>query len=265
MVEKRSPPEGLPREQVAADESEEQGLGRGLPGYVPAEVRDVSFPVSLRGYSKRAVDVYVERVNRVIAELEVSRSPRSAVRHALHRVTEQVDGILDRAREAAEQITASAREEAEESIARAKAEAAEIVVSASTEADRTKAEGEELLAKAKSEANSILTRSRTEADEIVAQARAEAAEHSQRSEQELTARRAEVEAQLHELQADTEGVREERRRLLDGIHETATHLEEVATGAAARFPPQEPAEQEEERMPRSEAAAESGPGATDAG
>jgi DivIVA domain-containing protein len=55
---------------------------------VPAE-RNVTFTGSRRGYDRGAVDAYVERVNRLIAELEVTRSPQAAVRHALERVGEQ--------------------------------------------------------------------------------------------------------------------------------------------------------------------------------
>jgi len=56
---------------------------------MPAEIREASFPLALRGYSCEAVDAYVKRV---IAELEVQRSPRAAVRQALDRVGEQVGG-----------------------------------------------------------------------------------------------------------------------------------------------------------------------------
>ncbi|HEX2496539.1 MAG TPA: DivIVA domain-containing protein, partial [Gaiellaceae bacterium] len=107
------------------------------------DVRNVSFPGSVRGYDRDAVDAYVERVNAVIAELEIGSSPKAAVRHALEQVGEQTAGILQRAREAAEEITASARQEADASTARAKAEASELVVEASTRADRAQAEAAE--------------------------------------------------------------------------------------------------------------------------
>src|SRR5256885_562742 len=42
------------------------------------EIRGTSFPSAMRGYDRDAVDAYVERVNRLIAELETSRSPESA-------------------------------------------------------------------------------------------------------------------------------------------------------------------------------------------
>ena len=59
------------------------------PRRVPAELRVVVFPVAVRGYDRRAVDAYVTRVNRVIAELEATRSPQSAVKRALERAEEQ--------------------------------------------------------------------------------------------------------------------------------------------------------------------------------
>jgi DivIVA domain-containing protein len=95
--------------------------------YVPAEIRDPSFPASVRGYSRGAVDAYVNRVNRLTAELEVSASPRAAVRHALEQAGQQVSGLLEQARETAERIIASGRQEADETAARGKAEAAELV------------------------------------------------------------------------------------------------------------------------------------------
>ncbi|HEX2427378.1 MAG TPA: DivIVA domain-containing protein, partial [Gaiellaceae bacterium] len=118
----------------------------------PNEIRDVSFPSAVRGYDRSAVDAYVRRVNRVIAELQMSSSPRAAVRHALEQVGEQTSTILQRARETAEEITASARQEAEETTARAKAEAAEIVLNASTESDRARADAGTLVAEATAEA-----------------------------------------------------------------------------------------------------------------
>jgi len=90
------------------------------------EIRSISFPVALRGYDRDAVDAYVERVNRLIAELEISRSPESAVKHAVAQVSEETRGILERAHETAEEITARSRSKADDRIQEAEREAAEI-------------------------------------------------------------------------------------------------------------------------------------------
>lgn len=91
-----------------------------------ARLRDVSFPVGLRGYDRDQVDAYVRRVNRVIAELEVSRTPQSAIRHALEQVGEQTRGVLEQANESAERITAVADARADELIRQAERDAIEI-------------------------------------------------------------------------------------------------------------------------------------------
>src|SRR5712691_12896304 len=228
-----------------------------LRHYVPQDILDISFPVSVRGYDRRAVDAYIERVNRVIAELKVRASPPAAVRHALEQAGEKVQGLLQSAREAAEEITASARQEAEESTARAKAEAAELVVNTSAEADRVKAEADELLAnaraeaddavaKAKAEAGRMLVEANAQAQNTLARSRAEADELLQRSQEELAALRDQAEARLREIQADTEAVWKERRELLEDIRGMASGLVDSADAAAARFPSRGPAGPEEE-------------------
>ena len=50
---------------------------------VPPEIRGVSFPVARRGYERSAVDTYVARVIDLIDDLEATRSPEAAVKHAL--------------------------------------------------------------------------------------------------------------------------------------------------------------------------------------
>lgn len=226
--------------------------------YVPRDLLDVSFPSSVRGYDRGAVDAYVKRVNRVISELKVSASPPAAVRHALDQAGEKVDGLLQAAREAAEQITTSAREEAEDSAERVKAEAAKFLVDTSAEADRLKAEADELTAKAradadatvanaKAEAGDILTAARAEAETSLARSQAEADERLRRLEEELASLRAEAETRLREIQADTQAVWKEREEMLADIHAMANGLIDITDAAAARFQPHELAAPDEEK------------------
>jgi DivIVA domain-containing protein len=207
-------------------EPRERGSGVEEVYEVPAEIREASFPLERRGYSREAVDAYVSRVNRVIAE---QSSPRAAVREALDRVGDQVGGILQRAREAAEEIMTAAHKEAAEIAARTNAEAAELVVQARAQAERERAGAQKTVAQA-----------RAAAESIVAQANAEAAETRQRAEEELTALQEQARARLAELRADTEVVWSERSRLLDSTRETAARLEAVATRAAMQFTRTEP-------------------------
>lgn len=95
-----------------------------------ASVRDVSFPIALRGYDRDAVDEYVRDVNRIIAELQVGRSPQSAIRHALDQVSEETRGILERAHETADEITARSRAQADDRLQWAEREAREAISAA---------------------------------------------------------------------------------------------------------------------------------------
>lgn len=197
---------------------------RELRHYVPQEILDVSFPVAVRGYDRDAVDAYVKRVNRVIAELKVSASPPHAVRHALEQAEGKVQGLLRAGREAAEQITASAVEDAEETMGRAKAQAADLVVDASAEAEQVKAESAELVAKA-----------RADAESLIAAAQAEVDERRKRLRVQLAERRNEAETQLRAIQADTDAVRARRRELLDEVSRLGSLLRDLAAEAGDRF------------------------------
>jgi DivIVA domain-containing protein len=251
-----------------SNEAAEEGRPPTAPGreefgelrpYVPDDILNTRFPVSVRGYDRAAVAAYRKRVNRTIAELKVSASPQAAVRHALEQAGQQVHGLLQSARETAEEITASARREAEESTARAKAEAADLVVNASADSDRvrdeanelmanTKAETEALVAKAKGEAEEIRASASAEAEKIIARSRTQAEERFQRLEEELAQLRDEAEARMREIQADTETVWGERSQLLDDLRRLAGGLGDLADTAVARLPRLEPAQLEEDTV-----------------
>jgi DivIVA domain-containing protein len=92
----------------------------------PEELREPAFPLALRGYDRAAVDAYVEQVQRLIAELEVTSSPESAVKDAVAQVTEETRGILEQAHEAAEEITSRSRARADDRLQEAEREAARV-------------------------------------------------------------------------------------------------------------------------------------------
>jgi DivIVA domain-containing protein len=216
---------GVCRQSMATRASRlpEQGRRLGESGRVRAGIRNVVFPVSVRGYDRRAVDAYIIWVNRVIAELEATRSPERAVKRALERAEARREGILEQARERAAEIIAAARREAGAITAKARAEAVDIVVDASADADRTKAEIDTQAAKARIEAETILANSRTEA-----------ADQLRRAQEEIGALREEAEAWARELRADTETIWGERRELVDDLREIAARLQKAASDAAAR-------------------------------
>lgn len=115
--------------------------GTDLPPH-PPDVRDeevanllaTEFPIGLRGYDRAAVDAYVQRVSRVIAELQASRSPQSAVRYALEQVSEETREILQKAHDTADEITARSRAQAAERVEAAEREATELRTAAERDA-----------------------------------------------------------------------------------------------------------------------------------
>src|SRR5690242_15309815 len=77
-------------EQDPEQEQDQERPFADFRDYVPTELLNVTFPAAVRGYERGAVDAYVKRVNRVIAEVKVSASPRAAVRHALRQTEQEV-------------------------------------------------------------------------------------------------------------------------------------------------------------------------------
>ena len=137
---------------------------------VPA-VADVEFPSALRGYDRLAVDAYVQRTSQLVAELQATRSPDSAIRRALERVGEEVSGILQRAHDTAGKITAQSRSEAEDRLETARQEAAQIVQRAEdrvreldAETDRIWAERHRIVEDTRELAGQLLTLTDSAAD-----------------------------------------------------------------------------------------------------
>jgi F0F1-type ATP synthase membrane subunit b/b' len=233
--------------KLAPPREEDTGLAE-LQARVPDAIRNVSFPTAGRsGYERRAVDSYVNQVNRLIAELEVGRSPQAAVRHALDRVGEQTKALLRQARETAEEITSGAREDAEGEVARAKAEAKEIsaraeeiaasareeaeaqVARAQAEANEISArasaagdEAEGIVAGAKSEAEGIVTGAKAEADKTMAAAKTEADQFVARAhaeaEEVLSRSRAEAAERLRRLEDEIASARQQAETRIQELH-----------------------------------------------
>jgi DivIVA domain-containing protein len=237
---------GQPDQPKGGDTVQEHAFGE-LRHYVPAEILNVSFPAAVRGYDRHAVDAHIKRVNRLLAEMKVSASPRAAVRHALEQTEQQVSGLLEQARQAADDITASAHREAETEADGIRAKAAELLVNANAEAEATQtkaeklladssAEAEKVLAKAKADAEDILVRSRLEAENTVARAQGEADERLQRLEVELASLRDQAEARMREFQASTAAIWDQRRQLLEQMRGMASRLVALADAATDREP-----------------------------
>jgi DivIVA domain-containing protein len=214
------------------------------------DVRNVDFAIGLRGYERAAVDAYVEQVNRLIAELEISASPESAVRHALDEVSEETRDLLQRAHDTADEITARSRAKADERLERVAAEAAGMLESAQRKAaevlGEAQREADELRAKVAGDTAEVretaarevaALRDGAEADaqqlRAVAQRDAEEVRVTARREAEEAVAAAEVRAR--ELTRNAEAVWRERRRLIDDMRAVGEQLVAIGETEGRRF------------------------------
>lgn len=99
-----------------------------LPRNAPAseQLREVSFPLAVRGYERGAVDDFVNAVRAIVAELEAGQTREGVVQKALDDVGVETAGILQRAHEAADELTRRSRSDADARLQRAENEAEEL-------------------------------------------------------------------------------------------------------------------------------------------
>jgi len=183
------------------------------------DVRDVDFPTAMRGYDRAAVDRYVKQVNNLIAELEISSSPESAVKHALEEVSEETRGILERAHETASGVTTRSRAAADDRLQQAEREAAEAREAAAREA-------QEVRETAQREAQELRETTERELQQLRATA--------QRQVEQL---QAEAEARVQKLEHHAEAIWQERRRLINDVRAVGQRLLDTADAAVASIPP----------------------------
>lgn len=173
-----------------------------------ADILATAFPVALRGYDRTAVDAYVQRVSRVIAELQAGRSPQSAVRYALEQVSEETRAILQQAHDTADAITTKSRAQAAERLETAERESSE-----------------------------MLDAAESDAAEMRSSAESDAAEMRSSAERHAADLRTAAERRVREAEDDVASIWQDRARLIDDAREVAARLAEVADDALQRDPP----------------------------
>jgi cell division septum initiation protein DivIVA len=216
------------------------------------QTRQTEFPVGLRGYDRVAVDRYVEHVNRLLAELEISSSPESAVRHALDEVSEETRDILQHAHDTAEEITARSRSRADDRLQEAEREAQEVRTTALREAEETRDgaqhEAEELRAIAQREAAQMRETAQRESQQLRSTAQREVDELRETARTESEEMLEDAELRSRELARSAESIWRERRRMIDdvrGIGEQLVAIGEVEGKRFARLADEIPAAAEE--------------------
>ena len=186
------------------------------------------FPGAMRGYDREAVDRYVSRVNQVLAELQITAAPESAIQHALDQVAEETRGLLERAHETADEITRRSRSQADDRVQGATQEA------------------EQLRETSEQEARQLREDAAHEAREVREAAAQEAREVREVAQREAREARDAADARVRELEADAQGIFEERARMIGELRELLRRLGEFADAAAGRYPGPPAQEGEEE-------------------
>jgi DNA repair protein SbcC/Rad50 len=165
----------------------------------------VRFSAAMRGYDRGEVDGYMSRVNQVLAELQITAAPESAIRHALEEVSEETRALLQSAHETADEITRRSRSQADDRVQSAMQEAGQLRDEAAEEA-----RGE-----------------RESAGQDARETR-EAAENEARETREA------AEARVRELEAEVQAIRDQRARLIGELRELIRGLGEFVDSAESR-------------------------------
>jgi cell division septum initiation protein DivIVA len=215
------------------------------------EARAVTFPFAVRGYERRAVDRYVQEVNRLIAELEISSSSESAVRHALAEVSEETREILQRAHETADEVVLRARAKAADAVQEAEREAQEVRNTAQREAielrELATQEAEELSISARRaaaelrdaaarEAAALEKTSKREAEQMRAAAKADSEQILRSAGESADQLLKSARERARELAASAETIWRERRRLIDDVRVLGEQLVAIGEAESQRFP-----------------------------
>jgi DivIVA domain-containing protein len=97
--------------------------GSPRPESASERLREVSFPLAVRGYERAAVDDFVDAVRALVAELEAGQTREGVVQRALDEVGVETASILQNAHETADEITSRSRAQADDRVQRAQEEA----------------------------------------------------------------------------------------------------------------------------------------------
>jgi DivIVA domain-containing protein len=179
-------------------------------------IRSATFPVGRRGYEKREVDRFLNRLADWLETGGADQTRAELVRRELERVGEQTGKILTDAHDAGEQVRADAEREAQR-----------VAEEASARAEQTRAAADEHAAETRATAAQIRSVADREAEETVAKARAEAKQLVDEANQ----RRRDVEAVISDLEARRDTVVADMQRLSSELAGTATEHRPAAEPA----------------------------------
>jgi DivIVA domain-containing protein len=164
-------------------------------------IRKATFPASRRGYDKREVDKFLNRLADWLETGGGDQTRSDTVRRELERVGERTGAILAEAEDSAQQIRAEAEQEAEQLREEVSAESEQKRSEADAYSAETRAAADSYGKETRESADKDAADTRSQADQDAAQAISEAEAKVQRMVDEGVSRRTEIETVIGSLAA----------------------------------------------------------------
>jgi DivIVA domain-containing protein len=195
-------------------------------------IRSATFPVGRRGYEKREVDRFLNKLADWLETGGGDQTRAELMRRDLERVGQQTGKILTEAHDVGEQLSAEAEREAGRIVDEAAAQAEQARAAADRHAAEARAAADSYAKKTRQEvdvaAAEIRQRADRDAENTVTSARAEA----QRIVDEANQRRADIEAVISDLKGRRDAVVADLQRLSSELAGTAGQHRPVGEPAA---------------------------------
>jgi DivIVA domain-containing protein len=166
-------------------------------------IRKATFPAARRGYDKREVEKFLNRLADWLETGGGDQTRSDTVRRELERVGQRTGAILAEAEESARQIRAEAEQEM-----------AQLATDAATDADKVRTEADTYAAEARAGADGYSKETRAEADGYAQQTRTEADGYDKQA-------RAEADSYAEQARAEADGYAQETRATADSAAEQA--------------------------------------------
>lgn len=183
-------------------------------------LREMTFPLALRGYSRPEVDRFLGETAEWVERLVARGADATVVQHELSRVGEQTAGVLSAAEETARRMRTEAADEVERMQASTRDHAARVRAEAESYAETTRAEADRQAEAARKELEAEIRRRQLEASAEVERKIDEAAKKADAIVEDALRRR-------NRLQAATEQLKRTRHEILDDAGMLADELAQV--------------------------------------
>jgi DivIVA domain-containing protein len=135
-------------------------------------MQDVRFSTAIRGYDRDEVHRYMLKVNTLLAELQITAAPETAIKAALEKVREERRSVIAEAEQEAEEITRRSRSQADNRLEEAKQEAERLREAAIAESEGSQAAAETRIRRLQDDVQRMMEQRDRAVEELVELSRA---------------------------------------------------------------------------------------------